>query len=108
MLCGGPCTAVTTCDRCPCDTNFLGQPSDFLHAGADNEIRLLGAFSIDSAPRAEFPNTWDVVRAETAITSESLDAVCLCCHTDQRGASDCMNLADDRIHSMSRGIEECG
>jgi hypothetical protein len=86
--------AASGCNRChynnenyPLDaaaaTNFLGQPSDFPHAGADNEIKLLGAFSIDSAVPATFPNTWDVVYTETAITSNNLDAVCLRCHTDQ-------------------------
>jgi hypothetical protein len=87
-------SAGSGCNRCHYNTsNYLtdaaaqlssfGRPTDFPHAGADDEYKLLGAFSLASAPPATFPNTWDVVYAETAISGDNLDAVCIRCHTDQ-------------------------
>jgi len=86
--------AASGCNRChynnenyaaeaPLEVTNFGRPTDFPHAGADDECKLLGAFSIDSPPPATFPNTWDVVYAETAIGPDNLDAVCIRCHTDQ-------------------------
>jgi hypothetical protein len=83
------------CNRChynnqnyPIDAaasvNEFGRPSDFPHAGADDEIKLLGAFSVDSAPvLGGGQSTFSLNYVETAITSDNLDAVCLRCHTDQ-------------------------
>jgi hypothetical protein len=87
-------SAASGCNRCHYNTsNYLsdaaadlssfGRPTDFPHAGADDEYKLLGAFSIASAPPATFPNTWEVVYTETAVGANNLDAVCIRCHTDQ-------------------------
>ena len=60
--------------------NWLGQPSDFPHAGSDDEIKLLGAFSLSELPaqNGTFTYNWKA----TDITADNLDAVCLRCHTD--------------------------
>jgi hypothetical protein len=64
--------------------DFLGRPTDFPHAGANDEYKLLGAFSVSALPPVGFQvGTWVLEYKQTAITPNNLDAVCIRCHTDQ-------------------------
>lgn len=64
--------------------DFLGRPTDFPHAGADDEYKLLGAFSVSTLPPAETGNfAWTLSYRLTDISENNLDAVCIRCHTDQ-------------------------
>ena len=88
-------TGGTGCERChygpplyrtdaAAATDFLGRPTDFPHAGANDEYKLLGAFSLSAIPAADGSIAGDVLTYKgTTITANNLDAVCIRCHTDQ-------------------------
>ena len=59
----------------------FGRPTDFPHAGANDEYKLLGAYSLATLPVGD--GTFTKTNALTTITADNLDAVCLRCHTDQ-------------------------
>mgnify|MGYP003573713720 CR=1 FL=1 len=77
-----------TCNRChynsqDYEVNRDLEANDFPHSGYTNEYKLLGAYSIDSAPPGDGGTGWSVNFVETTITADNLDAVCIRCHTDQ-------------------------
>ena len=72
------------CDRChynPGRYALQRAGADFPHSGGDDSIKLLGAFSLASAPQPD--GTFDFDYVQVDITADNLDAVCLRCHTDQ-------------------------
>ena len=88
-------TGGTSCERCHygphvydddsrAAADFLGRPTDFPHAGANDEYKLLGAFSISQLPPVGLTvGSWTLQYKQTAVGANNLDAVCIRCHTDQ-------------------------
>ncbi len=79
---GGTGGACTMCHYYPGNYKNDHVTSDFPHAGNDQSVKLLGSFSLESAPPAAGGN-WTMNYVETTITANNLDAVCLRCHSDQ-------------------------
>lgn len=72
---------VTTASAAVQAAEGFNRPTDFPHAGANDEYKLLGAYSLATLPVGD--GTFTKTNALTTITADNLDAVCLRCHTDQ-------------------------
>ncbi len=78
-----PKVGTTSCNRCHYNSSNYAVDiavSDFPHSGGVNEYKLLGNYSMTTAPTPDASTA--VVWGETTITANNLDAVCIRCHTD--------------------------